>query len=110
MKLVTKVPLDGEDQSTTPLYLITQRFYSKIESASQISLHSLQSTVLLALFEIGHGILPAGYLRIGHAARLGVMMGFHDRRNAAQLFKPSETWTLREEERRTWWAIVILDR
>ncbi|KAE8450385.1 hypothetical protein EG329_006459 [Mollisiaceae sp. DMI_Dod_QoI] len=110
MKLVTEVPLDGVDQSTTPLYLITQQFYSKVESTSQISLHALQSTILLAVFEIGHGILPTGYLRIGHAARLGALMGFHDRRNAAQLFKPSETWTLREEERRTWWAIVILDR
>jgi hypothetical protein len=40
----------------------------------------------------------------------GLIMGLHDRKHAPQLFKEPDTWTLREEERRTWWAAIILDR
>ncbi|KAF1988639.1 hypothetical protein K402DRAFT_391863 [Aulographum hederae CBS 113979] len=108
MKLVSEPTQDGNNPG--PLYNVVQRLYTMVEGYPHITLRLLQSTVLLAFYEIGHGILPAGYLRIGHAARLGVMMGFHDRRHAAQLLKVSETPTLREEERRTWWAVLILDR
>lgn len=38
------------------------------------------------------------------------MMGLHDRKNAAQLFQDTITWTAREEERRAWWAVICLDR
>jgi hypothetical protein len=110
MKLLSDPPFEGEDPSTRHVYVLAQHLLCKIENAGFISLHLLQSVLILAFFENGHGILPAGYLRVAHASRLGLMMGFHDRRNAAQLFKSSETWTLREEERRTYWACIILDR
>ncbi|KAF2655004.1 hypothetical protein K491DRAFT_693296 [Lophiostoma macrostomum CBS 122681] len=38
------------------------------------------------------------------------MRGIHDRNNARQLFKVPHTWTHWEEERRTWWAVSILER
>ncbi|CAM1502637.1 Fc.00g074130.m01.CDS01 [Cosmosporella sp. VM-42] len=57
-----------------------------------------------------HAIYPAAYLTIARAARLGALMGLYDRNNPQQLFERPETWTLREEQRRTWWAIFILDR
>ncbi|KAF2098743.1 hypothetical protein NA57DRAFT_56389 [Rhizodiscina lignyota] len=110
MKLVADGPLEAEKPSATPTYLLAREFWKALENASVITLHLLQSVVLIALYEMGHGIFPAGYLTVGHAARIGILMGLHDRRNAAQLFIQSETWTLREEERRTWWAVIILDR
>ncbi len=79
----------------TTLYLIALRLYSMLERASHISLRLLQSLLLLAFSEIEHGILLAGYLRVGHAARSEAMMGFHDRNNAAVLLELGETWTLR---------------
>ena len=75
-----------------------------------ISLQLLRSAIIIAICEIGHGIYPAGYLSVGHAARLGFMIGLHDREKAPQLFKEAETWSQCEEERRTWWAVIILDR
>ncbi|ENH75822.1 hypothetical protein FOC1_g10001972 [Fusarium oxysporum f. sp. cubense race 1] len=46
----------------------------------------------------------------GQAVRLATMVGLHSQKDAKQLFVEPETWTLCEEQRRTWWAIVMLDR
>ncbi|KAK1973287.1 hypothetical protein LZ30DRAFT_744016 [Colletotrichum cereale] len=70
----------------------------------------LQSVVLLGLYEYSHGIYPEAYLTIGHAARLSLLKGSHDRKHALQLFQPPQAWAYLEEERRTWWATSILER
>ncbi|KAI8674091.1 Fungal-trans domain-containing protein [Fusarium keratoplasticum] len=93
-----------------PLYAVARSFCSAAETGGFVSLRLLQSLVLLAVYELSHAIYPAAFLTLGRAARLGMLMGFHDRKAAQQLFKPADTWTLREEQRRTWWAIFILDR
>lgn len=117
MKLVCEQPGSSADfdkiihSADNPhIYLLAKDFLRVIEDAHSISLRLLQSVILIAVYEIGHGIYPAAYLTVGHAATLGMMMGLHDRRHARQLFKTSDTWTLREEERRTWWSILVLDR
>lgn len=109
MKLVSQLLSDREHPALSPLYCLAKGALSRLEHAGLISLQLLQSAILIAVYEIGHAIYPASYLSISHAARLGIMMGFHCK-YAAQLFKEPETWTYREEERRAWWAIVILDR
>jgi len=112
MKLVSEVPLKRGQAAKSSLYYMAKEIYSKAENACLISIQLLQSAILISIYEIGHGIYPAAYLTVGNAARLGLMMGLHDRKNATQLFKDTETWTwsLCEEERRTWWTVVILDR
>lgn len=82
----------------------------KVENSCLPCIQFLQSVILLSVYEICHGIYPAAYLHVGHASRLCVMMGFHDRKHAAQLLKDTATWTAREEERRAWWAVLCLDR
>ncbi|TVY31880.1 hypothetical protein LOCC1_G008317 [Lachnellula occidentalis] len=109
MKLVSQLPSELEHPALSPLYCLAKGSLSRMEHAGLISLQLLQSAILIAVYEMGHAIYPASYLSISHAARLGIMMGFHCK-YAAQLFKDPETWTYREEERRAWWAIVILDR
>ncbi|KAF5006344.1 hypothetical protein FDECE_7272 [Fusarium decemcellulare] len=93
-----------------PLYTLARSLCSAAELGGFVTLRLLQSLILLTVYELGHAIYPAAFLTISRAARLGILMGFHDRKAAPQLFKPAETWTLREEQRRTWWAIFILDR
>jgi hypothetical protein len=92
------------------LYSLGRKLLNDLEDACKISLNLLQSTFLIALYEIGHGIFPAAYLTVGRAARLASLMGLTDRRHSTQLFKAADTWTLREEERRAWWATFILER
>lgn len=110
MKLVSEIPSTLGQAAISPLYCMAKDLYSRLENSSLISLQLLQSAILIAIYEIGHGIYPAAYLGVGHAARLGIMMGLHDRKNATQLFKEAATWSQCEEERRTWWTVVILDR
>ncbi len=110
MKLVSEIPSTLGQAAISSLYCMVKELYSRVENSCLISLQLLQSAILIAIYEIGHGIYPAAYLHVGHAARLGVMMGLHDRKNATQLFKQGETWSQCEEERRTWWTVVILDR
>ncbi|KAL2072433.1 hypothetical protein VTL71DRAFT_11776 [Oculimacula yallundae] len=110
MKLVSEAPSAIEEAASSPIYSMAKNLFLKIEASCLISLQLLQSVILIAVYEIGHGIYPAAYLRVGHAARLGTMMGLHNRKNATQLFKQAETWSQGEEERRTWWTVVVLDR
>jgi hypothetical protein len=110
MKLVSESPNEAEHPTTTLLYRLTKVFYLSVESSCLISLQTLQACVLIAVYELGHGIYPAAYLSIGHAARLGIMIGLHDKKHAQQLFREAETWSQGEEQRRTWWAIVLLER
>lgn len=109
MKLVTGC-LQPDEDPQTPLYRLATQHLSFVASAGSVSLLLLQATLLVAVYEIGHAIYPAAYLSIGNAARLGQLMGIHDRLDAKELFREAETWTSREEERRTWWFVTFLDR
>ncbi|KAJ6441326.1 fungal specific transcription factor [Purpureocillium lavendulum] len=100
----------SEEQQDDEVYNTAKQCCFYAESGGFVSLRLVQSLVLLAVYELGHAIYPAAYLTIGRASRLAGMMGQHSRKNTRQLFIDPDTWTLREEQRRTWWAIFILDR
>lgn len=109
MKLVTQI-LSETEEPRTHLYWKCRQFYSQVEDAPLLSLGLLQAKLLIAMYEVGHGIYPAAFMSVGHAARLGHMIGLHDRKGASQLFRAPSSWTLREEERRVWWEVVVMDR
>ncbi|KAI0881325.1 uncharacterized protein GGS22DRAFT_73651 [Annulohypoxylon maeteangense] len=110
MKLVSEPPSSSVSPRTCMTYARTLETLLKVENSCLPCLQLLQSIILIAIYEIGHAIYPAAYLRVGYASRLCIMMGFHDRKNANQLFKDAVGWTGREEERRAWWAVFCLDR
>jgi hypothetical protein len=60
------------------------------------------------LYEIGHGIYPAAYLSIGSCIRYGGALGV----NLAieDIATKSQDDVDSEERRRSWWAILVLDR
>lgn len=108
MKLATSEPPEGASPQTD-LYSLVKSFVNYIESQNGFTIQLIQSNLLVALYEFGHGIYPASYLTIGHTARLGHAMGLHQR-GAPQMLPRPTTWTEQEERRRVWWAVVILDR
>ncbi|KAI0179020.1 hypothetical protein GGR52DRAFT_579071 [Hypoxylon sp. FL1284] len=110
MKLVSEPLLPEDSARASKMYTRVLEALFKVENSCLPCIQLLQSVILLSVYELGHGIYPAAYLRVGHASRLCVMMGLHDRKHAAQLFKDTVTWTAREEERRAWWAVLCLDR
>ncbi|KAL1963623.1 hypothetical protein VTN77DRAFT_7944 [Rasamsonia byssochlamydoides] len=69
----------------------------------------MQAAILIATYEVAHAIYPAAYLSTGHCARLGYTLGLHDRQAPQMLPKPA-TWGGNEELRRSWYAVMILDR
>jgi hypothetical protein len=109
MKLLTE-PLRSHDPPETPLYQLTRQYISATENAGSLNLVLVQAIILTAIYELGHAILPSAYLSVSRAVRVGHLLGLHDKDHASQMFKAPDTWTLCEEERRTWWAVVTLDR
>ena len=108
LKLVTTLPPVSPRNPRTGLYHAAQHFYLEVEGSSVFSVLVLQAGVLLALYELGHGIYPAAYLSIGACARYAHALGI----NGGRTLYTRKVLTLVEieERRRVWWAIVILDR
>ncbi|KAI1105759.1 hypothetical protein F4804DRAFT_110971 [Jackrogersella minutella] len=110
MKLVAESLPQGASARANQDYTRILETLLRVETSCLPCLQLLQSVILISVYEISHAIYPAAYMRVGYASRLCIMMGFHDRKNASQLFKDTVTWTAREEERRAWWAVFCLDR
>ncbi|KAL4863013.1 hypothetical protein BDV12DRAFT_189971 [Aspergillus spectabilis] len=108
MKLV-QVGREGRDLHSLEMYTAAKRFGKDLELEGVITLRAIQSSILLLIYELGHGILPAAFMTISHCARQGVALGLHNK-NAPQLLREPRSWVDWEERQRVWWAIVILDR
>lgn len=108
LKLITTLPPTSPRNPRTPLYHAVKHFYLQVEGSSVFSLPVLQAGVLLALYELGHAIYPAAFLSVGACARYGHALGI----NCSGSLQTRRVLTLVEveERRKTWWAIVILDR
>ncbi|KIW11718.1 hypothetical protein PV08_11020 [Exophiala spinifera] len=108
LKLITTPPPVDPRNPKTPLYWAAKHFYLDIESSHTASIAVLQAGVLLALYEIRHGIYPAAFLSISACARYAHALGI----NVDGMARTSSVFTLIEveERKRIWWAIVILDR
>ena len=106
MKLITTFPPAGSQSPRTALYHATKHLSLVIEDCFSILV--LQAGLLVALYELGHGIYPAAFLSIGTCARYAHALGI----NVSGTVPTRKVLTLVEveERRRVWWAIVVLDR
>ena len=107
LKLIITLPPRSPRNPQTSLYHATKHFCLEVEG-SVFSLPVLQASILVSLYELGHGIYPAAFLSNGACARYAHALGI----NASGTLNTKKILTLVEVEegRRTWWAIVILDR
>lgn len=108
MKLILQVPMHSEAERSG-LYTIAKRFCSTLEIEGLYSLTKLQASLIIAVYELGHGIFPAAYTSIGTCARHGIALGLHNRLAPQMLQKP-RSWVDWEERQRVWWLVVVLDR
>lgn len=95
------------DCSQDPLYRRVRRLLIVGDAEMEPCLDLVQARLLLAVYELGHGIRSAVYLTIGACARMALDLGL-DR--AQTLHDGDATSSLEEERRRVWWGIVILER
>ncbi|OAL28485.1 hypothetical protein AYO20_09433 [Fonsecaea nubica] len=110
MYLLVKEPSDDDFQRTGALlYAKVKSLITLLETAGRYSLRVLQSRLLVTLFELGHDINHSAYVSIGTCASSGVALGI-DELPLGRWPPDINDWIKQEEERRAWWAIVLLDR
>ncbi|RDW85927.1 hypothetical protein BP5796_04252 [Coleophoma crateriformis] len=106
MKLLLHTPQSGSLPEALPLYRIIKAVALQLELAGLQSLMVIQSELLIAVYELGHGIYPAAYTTVARCARQAISIGIHSR-EAPHFLQPWAEW---EEEIRVWWFIVMLNR
>ncbi|KAL7904110.1 hypothetical protein GGI35DRAFT_242218 [Trichoderma velutinum] len=114
MKVLLWNPSAEHSTNTNPRtegYLLARRAIDEAVLAGAMSCRLLQAQILLAVFELGHAIYPAAYLSVGACARYGTALGVDASLSPDfRLQNPSIRRLDIEEQRRTWWMVLILDR
>ena len=103
MKLVLSCP--EEANLCSEIYVVAKEFLLRMEMAGHLSIYTLQSAILIAMYEMGHAIFPGAFTTISTCARYAIALGINGT-SAVQ----GKAWVEQEERNRTWWAILILDR
>jgi hypothetical protein len=103
MKLVANPPAESGPQ--TPAYHCIKAALLQAEGAC-LDFRIFQALILMTLYELGHAIYPAAYLTLGYCARYGYALGIDKSIENNPAMSSAQT----EEERRSWWAVILLDR
>jgi hypothetical protein len=96
------------DSMQTELYVMVKSVVSLLEATGYNTLNTVQCRIVVAFYEMGHGLYPAASVSIGGCARLAIAVGLN--RSKEQDMLSDDEIIEEEERRRTWWAIVNLDR
>lgn len=110
MHLLTDESSDYRSNVRNNTYWIVKNYAVTLEVNAVMTPQLLQSKVLIALYEIGHGIYPAAYLSIGNCATFVKALGLDNRKVSPQMLRRFGAWAEQEELKRLWWAVLILDR
>ncbi|PTB39225.1 hypothetical protein M441DRAFT_196357 [Trichoderma asperellum CBS 433.97] len=89
-------------------YYLIKNSLLEAESSCSLELRVLQAIISMAIFELGHAIYPAAYLTVGYCVRYGSALGLH--KAVEHYYEEGFSITESEERRRSWWAILVLDR
>lgn len=108
MRLLSKALARETKCPQTSKYFSAKQFYLEVETAGFLSIQVLQAGILISLYELGHAIYPSAFLSIGACARYAYALGING--GAISPISMPFTRVEKEERRRVWWAIVILDR
>lgn len=103
IKLITTEP---DADATSATYCSIKRALLEVELSGSLTFRTLQALVLVAIYELGQAIYPSAYLTVGYCARYGIALGIDRTIDSFCSSKPDGS----EEERRTWWTIILLDR
>lgn len=75
MKLVTSRLEEGSTAVDHYLYAACKRYTNTLPETPFLSLSFLQATILVSLYEYGHGILPAAWFTIGQCIQYLDLLG-----------------------------------
>ncbi|THY21659.1 hypothetical protein D6D01_06542, partial [Aureobasidium pullulans] len=90
-------------------YVEVKRLLALAESQGPLTIDLVRCGLIVALYEMNHGAFDESYISLGICARAGIVLGLNqlqEREHASQ----DSLYVMSEEKRRTWWAIIILER
>ncbi|TFB00277.1 hypothetical protein CCMA1212_007709 [Trichoderma ghanense] len=98
--LILAMRLSSEQVSNprTPLYQASKYLQFRLEHSGVLSLQVIQASMLVALYEIGHGVYPSAYLSIAGCARYATALGID--RSILNRDLNGISWNELEERRR----------
>ena len=102
IKLNTE-PLPG-GQPVNKQYLAVKSTFVRTEIYGVLSISLLQASLLLLLYEHGHGIYPSAYTTLGGCARY---LGALDIETGSEQHFASD-WMDGEQRRRLWWFVYVM--
>lgn len=108
MKLLAESPHASDTQP--PIYHSIKTAFLLAESSGILSLRVFQVMILVTIYELGHAIYPAAYLTIGTCARYGTALGLNKMIEQFDTTSVDGSERELEEKRRSWWAVIVLDR
>jgi hypothetical protein len=106
VKLLASAPSEGDPR--TAAYHSIKATLHQAELNGLLRFRVFQALILVAIYEIGHAIYPSAYLTLGYCARYGTALGINKVIEATP--QAANNWSDSEEERRSWWAVIVLDR
>lgn len=90
-------------------YVMIKSFIGILQSLATPTLEFIQAMLLVAFFEMGHGIYPAASISIAACARSARAIGLNKPLSIMET-DPSSNRVNIELRGRVWWATLILDR
>jgi hypothetical protein len=90
------------------LYFKAKHMVDMLETANGVSLDLLHCKILTTFYEMGHGLSTAAYISIASCARSARAFGLH-KKGWRNVNHTADHEAL-EEEKRSWWAVVVMDR
>jgi hypothetical protein len=107
--LLVQHPAPKEQSMLSSSYMTLKSCINLWESSGFLSLDFVQARVFVTIYELGHGIHPGASISIAACAREARLLGLN--KKVFQGVQYGREGQIRaEEEKRTWWAIVKLDR
>lgn len=105
MFLVTRPPGNNSNlrDMQNPLYYETKTLYSFVFSSGRSTIEVIQAGLLIALYEVGHGMNEAAQITLAICSRMAMKMKAVKYRNSSRNIQNTEFGRL-------WWGIVTLDR
>jgi hypothetical protein len=104
MYLFLQKPQPDGASLTSLLYFRTRTLIIVSEISKGLSLELLQARLLLAYYEVAHGLTEAGASSVAACAKISRFLG------ASPRVRIKNDHVATEEMRRAWWALYNLDR
>jgi hypothetical protein len=108
IKLIQQLPSAQTTDMQSALYLEVKKLTSLLEATSNLSLDVVHCKLLLTFYELGHALHRSAYISIAACARVARAIGLH--RKEWQNIGAGTDRLYMEEEKRTWWAVVNMER